>query len=44
MFGNGLGNAIMGAFIIGCAASAVLGWAVIELIIWIASHITISWQ
>ena len=43
MFGKGISDAIAGMLIVGCIISAFVGWAVIEGLIWIASHITIGW-
>lgn len=37
---RGVGNAVMSFIIMCCLVSAVLGWAVIEFIIWVFSHIT----
>ena len=44
MWGKGIADAAMAAFIAGCVISAFVGWAVIEGAIWIASHITIGWS
>lgn len=39
-FGDGMGSAFLLVMII----CAVLGWAGIELLIWLFSHIDISWK
>lgn len=39
----GIGNAMTTFIIVSMIISAVVGWGVIEGIIWIFSHLTIGW-
>lgn len=41
--GNGLSDAIAGFLIFLVIISAIVGWGVIEGLIWIFSHISLSW-
>lgn len=41
-FSKGLESAMITVFIIACLISAVVGWGIIEALIWVFSHISIS--
>lgn len=43
MWGKGIADAVATLFIVACIISAIVGWGVIEGLIWIFSHISISW-
>ena len=43
MWGKGISDAIAFMFIVVAIVSAIVGWGVIEGIIWLSSHITIGW-
>lgn len=42
MWGKGLADAMVSLFIVTIIISAIVGWGVIEGLIWIFSHISIS--
>lgn len=42
MWGEGMASAMTGLIIVVCLISAVLGWGIIEGLIWVFSHISIS--
>lgn len=41
---KGISDAFHHLMIVGCLASAVVGWAVIEGLIWLFCHLTIGWK
>lgn len=41
--GKGLEDAMVGMLIFTVIVSAIVGWGLIEGVIWIASHISIGW-
>ena len=43
MWGKGIADAMVFLFIIVAIVSAVVGWGLIEGVIWLFSHITIVW-
>jgi len=43
MFGKGITDAMTFLFIFVAVVSAIVGWGVIEGVIWLFSHITIGW-
>ena len=43
MWGKGIEDAMVFLFIIVAIVSAVVGWGLIEGVIWLFSHITIVW-
>lgn len=43
MYGKGITDAMTFLFIVTIIVSAVVGWGVIEGILWVLSHISIGW-
>jgi len=43
MWGKGIEDAMVFLFIIAAIVSAVVGWGLIEGVIWLFSHITVGW-
>lgn len=43
MWGKGIADAMASLFIVTIIISAIVGWGVIEGVIWLFSHITIGW-
>lgn len=39
---RGTGNAVMSFMIMCCLVSAVLGWVIIEFMIWVFTHVAIN--
>lgn len=42
MYGKGIEDAMTALLIVACILSAVVGWGVIEGLIWVFSHISFS--
>lgn len=43
MWTKGIADTMVFMFVVGMIISAIVGWGVIEGILWICSHISISW-